>query len=346
MTRRTIFVGCAIAIVAITLILWALLFQPFSSGSGGPRVIVSVPRGAGLAEVSDLLESRGVIDDPLLFQVRARLSGDAGRLHAGPIEFREGMTYGQALDALTEQGNALKSVTIPEGPSRGEVSRLVAASGVSGSYLASSRSSSLLDPRSYGAPPGATLEGFLFPSTYELKLPPAARDLVAAQLNAFRREFAKVDLARAKSKNLSAYDVVTIASMVERETAIPAERPVVAAVIWNRLRERIPLGIDATTRYQFSNWTRPLRVSELESDSPWNTRRRQGLPPGPIGNPGLAALKAAANPAPSSALYYVVKPWTCGEHEFSGTQAGFDRAVAAYNAARNANGGKAPTKCP
>jgi uncharacterized YceG family protein len=164
-------------------------------------------------------------------------------------------------------------------------------------------------------------------------------------LKAFKGEFQKVDMSRARSKNLTPYDVISIASMVERETASANERPLVAAVIWNRLKASIPLGIDATTRYQFHNWSSPLLASQLASNSPWNTRIHTGLPPGPIGNPGLASLQAAANPANSDALFYVVKPWTCGEHTFTRTESEFNAAVAAYNSARAANGGKAPTKC-
>jgi uncharacterized YceG family protein len=152
-------------------------------------------------------------------------------------------------------------------------------------------------------------------------------------------------MRHAKSKNLTPYDVLTIAAMVERETAVAKERPLVAAVIWNRLKAHIPLGIDATTRYQFHNWTSPLLASQLASSSPWNTRNHQGLPPGPIGNPGIASIRAAANPAKAGYLFYVVKPWACGEHTFTTTQAEFDKAVNAYNSARNANGGRAPTKC-
>jgi uncharacterized YceG family protein len=153
-------------------------------------------------------------------------------------------------------------------------------------------------------------------------------------------------MSRAKAKNLTPYDVLTIAAMVERETAVAKERPLVAAVIWNRLKAHIPLGIDATTRYQYRNWTSPLLASQLASTSQWNTRNRQGLPPGPIGNPGIASIKAAASPAAVPYLFYVVKPWACGEHTFTRTQAEFDQAAAAYNSARNSNGGRAPTKCP
>jgi uncharacterized YceG family protein len=132
--------------------------------------------------------------------------------------------------------------------------------------------------------------------------------------------------------------------MIEREAQLPRERRLVSAVIYNRLHDGIPLSIDATIRYATGNWTRPLRESELNRDSPYNLRKHTGLPPTPIGNPGLASLQAAANPAHVRYLYYVVKPGTCG-HAFSSTDAQFQRDVRRYNQARARNGGNSPTKC-
>jgi uncharacterized YceG family protein len=152
-------------------------------------------------------------------------------------------------------------------------------------------------------------------------------------------------MSYAKKKNLSRFDVVTIASMVEREASLDRERPLIAAVIYNRLKQGMPLGIDATIRFATRNWTRPLRVSELNIKSGYNTRTHQGLPPGPIGSPGLASLKAAAHPARVKYLFYVVKPCGDGAHAFSSTDAQFQKDVAKYNSARAKKGGKSPSKC-
>jgi len=140
--------------------------------------------------------------------------------------------------------------------------------------------------------------------------------------------------------------VITIASMVEREAQLARERPLIAAVIYNRLHEGIPLGIDATVRFGTGNWIAPLTRSQIAIDSPYNTRMRGGLPPGPIGNPGLASLRAAAHPARVPYLYYVVKPGRCGEHAFSSDFAQFQRDQQRYSAAREAAGGRSPTSCP
>ncbi|HET7571365.1 MAG TPA: endolytic transglycosylase MltG [Gaiellaceae bacterium] len=153
------------------------------------------------------------------------------------------------------------------------------------------------------------LEGFLFPATYDFLAKTTSKQLVAAQLEAFERNWATLDLAYARSKNLTPYDVLIIASMVEREAQVPSERAKIAAVIYNRLHAQMPLGIDATIRYGLHvPPTEPLHQSQLQSDNPYNTRNRTGLPPTPIANPGLAALEAAAKPAKVDYLYFVRKP--------------------------------------
>lgn len=154
-----------------------------------------------------------------------------------------------------------------------------------------------------------TLEGFLFPATYEFFPQTRSAQLARDQLDAFCANWGKVDLGYARSKNLTPYDVLIIASMVEKETLSPDERQLVSAVIYNRLKARMTLGIDATLRYGLNiPPTESIRQSQLESDSPYNTRKHVGLPPTPIANPGLASLQAAAHPAKVNYLYFVRKP--------------------------------------
>lgn len=170
---------------------------------------------------------------------------------------------------------------------------------------------------------GRSIEGFLSPATYEFSQFTSSAKLVRDQLANFRRRWSTVDLRHARSKNLTPYDVLIIASMVEKEAAAPEERRLVAAVIYNRLRVGMPLGIDATIRYGRNvPGTEPLKQSDIESDDPYNTRNRLGLPPTPISNPGLASIRAAANPARVDYLFFVRKPdgvhhfFTASESEF------------------------------
>ncbi len=176
-----------------------------------------------------------------------------------------------------------------------------------------------------------SMEGFLFPALYEFTQRTTARELVADQLRAFRERFRTVDLSYARSKNLTPYDVLIIASMIEKETAVPRERRLVSAVIYNRLRNRMPLGIDATVRYGLDiPGTESLTKEALRSNSPYNTRLRPGLPPTPIANPGLASIRAAANPARAvDYLYYVRKPKSTA-HYFTANETDFLRKVCEY----------------
>jgi UPF0755 protein len=167
------------------------------------------------------------------------------------------------------------------------------------------------------------LEGFLFPATYEFLPRTTTKQLVNKQLAAFRRNWGKIDLGYAKSKNLTPYDVLIIASMVEKETLAPEERPLVAAVIYNRLKAQMPLGIDATIRYGLNvPGTESLRQSHLANPTQYNTRLHAGLPPTPIANPGLASMQAAAHPRKVDYLFFARKPdkvhhfFTADEDEF------------------------------
>jgi len=167
------------------------------------------------------------------------------------------------------------------------------------------------------------IEGFLFPATYTFTPQTTPRRFVAEQLATFKERFARVNLRYARSKNLTPYDVLIIASMIEKEAVVPAERRLIAAVVYNRLHRRMPLQIDATTRYGLNiPGTKPLTKAALESDNPYNTRKVPGLPPTPISNPGLASIQAAAHPARVDYLYFVRKPdkrhhyFTASETEF------------------------------
>jgi cell division protein YceG involved in septum cleavage len=237
------------------------------------------------------------------------------------------------------------TLTIPEGYTRAQTAELVKEEGLRGSYEQASVSSRYLDPAKYGGEDAKSLEGFLFPDTFELEKRAAVETLVQLQLEDFRRRIKGVNMSYARSKNLTTYDVITIASLVEEEAQLESERPLVAAVIYNRLRDGMPLGIDATVRFATGNYTQPLTESDLAVDSPYNTRRGAGLPPGPIGSPGLASIEAAARPAKVDYLFYVVEPGSCGEHAFSATEAEFQRDVESYNSAREAAGGNSPDSC-
>ena len=330
-------------------VVWFLveLFQPFT-GDGSGRVVVTIPKGASVSEVGDVLAEQQVVSSSFFFQLRATLSGDRGDIRAGTYHLKKDMSYGSVLSILTKAPAAAPTteITITPGRTRRQIDSLLRGQGVSGSYYAATRSSPLLKPTAYGAPRGTnSLEGFLFPDTYQLTDPVRLSALIGDQLTDFKRQFATVDMRFARSHHISAYEVLTVASMIEGEAQKASDRPLVASVIYNRLRLGMRLQIDATTCY-IAN-TNPCRLTQslLNSPSPYNTRIHKGLPPTPIDNPGLAAIQAAAHPAHTNYLYFVVLPCGNGKEVFDSTLAQFQRDSRRYQSARAKNGGRSPAHC-
>jgi uncharacterized YceG family protein len=232
------------------------------------------------------------------------------------VIFPEGFTRPQMADRV----DAVRALAIA---TRGVTPRLTRAG-----YLRASRA--VKPPAGFRSDSPRSIEGFLFPATYDFTQNTTAAELVHDQLAFFREEWAKVDLSYPRSKDLTPYDVLTIASMIEKEAVVPEERRLIAAVIYNRLRLGMPLGIDATIRYgRGVPGNQPLKVSDLESNTPYNTRTHVGLPPTPISNPGLASIRAAAHPAKVDYLYFVRKHDKI-HHFFTASEAEFLRKKCEY----------------
>ncbi len=344
--------NAAIGAAAVLLVVlgWFLLsvFQPFAGdGKGEGKVPVTIPKGADVSQIGELLAAKEVVASARKFGWRANWSGKSQDFKAGRYVFGAGMSYSAAIDLLASGPNAGTTVvSIPEGRSRWETAQQTEGLGLTGDYMAASESSRLINLRRYGAPAGTdSLEGFLFPATYELPAGANVDKLVPQQVTAFKKNIAGVNMSYARTKNLTVFDVVTIASLIDREVSIARERKLVAAVIYNRLKAGIPLGIDATSRFETRNWTEPLTNATLQKDTPYNTRINKGLPPGPIGSPGLAAIEAAARPARSGYLYYVANPCKPGTHTFTKTYEEFQAAAERYNQAREKAGNKQPSGC-
>jgi UPF0755 protein len=335
------------AVIAALFVLWfgSALFQPFH-GDGSGKLQMTIPKGSSVSEVGDLLADKDVIDNSTLFQVRVTLAGKRSEIYSGNFTLAQNMSYGAAIDALSVPPvKRTVAVTIPEGYTRSQAAQLVEEAGVPGDYTKATVRSKYLDPAKYGGGNAKDLEGFLFPDTFELKPTAPVADLVQLQLQDFKRRIKGVGMKYAKSKNLTVFDVLTIASMVEDEAGVDSQRGLVASVIYNRLHEGMPLGIDATIRFATGNYTEPLTESELAIDSPYNSRTNVGLPPGPISNPGLASIEAAAHPPKTAYLYYVTTPGACGKLTFAKNEAEFEAAVDKYNSAREAAGGNSPDSC-
>ncbi|MDX6556052.1 MAG: hypothetical protein QOD86_2247 [Miltoncostaeaceae bacterium] len=214
------------------------------------------------------------------------------------------------------------TITFPEGLRREDMARIVAdKTGISPRRYLELTAPSTRGARLAGRGEPTSLEGFLFPATYEYTPETTAAELVQKQLDAYEDRTSRIDYRFARSKNLTKYDVLIIASMIEREVQLASERPLVASVIYNRLKAGMALGIDATVQYALGEWKPDLTVSDLQIDSPYNTRRYPGLPPGPIASPGEASLRAAAHPKTTDFLYYVARNDGSGGHYFARTDA-------------------------
>jgi UPF0755 protein len=320
-------------VLALAVVWFAVeLFQPLA-GDGHGRVAVTIPRGANTSKIGSILADRGVVSSSFFFELRAKLDG--AKLYAGRFRMPLGTSYSHAISILsTPPPIQTAEVTIIDGLSRKQVARVLHAHHIHGNYMALTRHSPLLAPTAYGAPRSTPyLEGFLFPDTYQLTTPVNMRALIADQLETFKQQFATVDMHWAKAHHYTPYQVLIVASLVEAEATRTADRPRVAAVIYNRLKDGIELGFDTTVAYATGDYSGTLTQHELDSSSPWNTRNHHGLPPTPIDSPSLEAIEAAANPSTTNDLYFVTKVCGDGALAFAPTFTQFQTLTAAYNAA-------------
>ncbi len=315
---------------------WYLLYRPDVSGvaAGMPLEIV-IESGSSTAQIGETLAGAGVIDNALMFRLKARNSEVAGQLKAGTYSFATGSEYDDVLAKLTKGPDIVYyDVVIPEGFTIRQIAaRFAKQTGVDEAEmlaLVSTGAEQFAAEHPYLAGAyGGSLEGFLFPATYRIKEGTTPEQIVEQMLGAFDEASAKLDLTFAESKNLTLPDIVTIASIIEREVRLKKEYPLVSSVVYNRLKIRMKLQLDSTVFYGLPEGTKILRKEDLKDGKPHNTYSNPGLPAGPIGNPGLEALEAAAHPAETKYLYYVLTG-DDGSQTFATNYDDFMKAVAIY----------------
>ena len=328
--RRGSIALLVVLLLLISAVAGVIGFYRWATGADGPQrpVAVAVPRGATGSEVATLLEDRNVVRSAFALRVVARLRGVPLEVKAGSYSMRTNMRPDDALAVLRNGPQAEQGVrvTFPEGFTVAQAAaRAEEALGMDAETFVAAAKPSRFSPQTFlpdgSAPPEGydTLEGFLFPDTYEFRSTVSADDVVGRLLEEFRRETSGLDWSGAGAlgdDGLTAYEVVNVASMIEEEARIDDERPLISAVIDNRLKIGMTLGIDATIRYAVGKPSEPLTDEDLEIDSPYNTRKYPGLPPTPIASPGLASIRAALQPADVDYLYYVLKD-CAGHHAFT-----------------------------
>jgi UPF0755 protein len=329
-TGRTIrFALLLVALIAAGGGVWLgwMLAQPYQ-GFVREGVFVEVPRGAGVRQIARLLEEHGVVRSSVAFEALCRWRGQA--LQAGEYFFDRPATAVDVFEKLAEGRIFYHTLVIREGLTLEEIAAEVEKAKLASreSFLAAAR-----DPAPIRdlAPQAKTLEGFLFPATYQFPRRVEAQEIAAAMVRRFREVWQTLPGRERPPRGLSAYQVVTLASLVERETRMEGERPLIAGVFYNRLRLGMPLECDPTVIYALQlagRYTGTLLRRDLHFPSPYNTYRNRGLPPGPIAGPGEAALRAALSPAATDYIYFVSDAQ--GGHWFSRTLREHNTNVARY----------------
>jgi UPF0755 protein len=307
--------GLALGLAALALLLavaataaW-FVFLRSAPLPAGRKVEVTIPAGSDTRAIAVRLANDGVVANANMFRLRSRLDGADGRLKSGTYQFTTGSDYESVILRLEEGGSvAYVDVPIPEGFTVRQIAaRLQARAGVSGAEfqrLALTGADGFKAKHAFLRDDTTpSLEGYLFPKTYRIKRGTSATDVIDTMLDQFGTETSGLDLSYARSRGVTLHGVVTIASIIEHEAGIPRQRPLVASVVYNRLRLHMYLGLDSVLGYVFGSKT--LTYADLRVDSPYNTYRNKGLPPTPIASPGMATLEAAAHPTKTSYQYFV-----------------------------------------
>ncbi|MDD9301175.1 MAG: endolytic transglycosylase MltG [Desulfobacter sp.] len=318
-------VVCAIA--AVTAFFQIKTFVDRPANPKGQTIVFTIPQGQTLATIARNLEKDQVITNALKFKLYARYKKAATRIKAGEYQLSSAMSPHQIMAALTSGRVRLYRFTVPEGLNMDETARLAQKAGLCSEqrFLALCRNPNLVKAMS---PTAHTLEGYLYPDTYFFPKNTPCQKVIKKMTQTFTRVFTPQWETRARQTGFTVHEIVTLASIIEKETGNAAERPLIASVFHNRLKKRMRLESDPTVIYGVDDYHGRIRYRHLRRVTPYNTYQIKGLPLGPIANPGALALEAALYPAKSDYLFFVSKNDTT--HQFSKTLKDHNRAVKRY----------------
>lgn len=304
--RRRRIAAALLILVLLAIIAIVLYVHFFCPTRGNEPVHVTIEEGETASQIAGKLHEKGVVTSANIFRLLSWLQGRQGKFKPGHYLFYTGMRYGEVFAALEAGPNYLLRLTVPEGLTVGQTAALVEkATGITQHEFMQAAESGAFEYPYIPAEMRGNLEGFLFPKTYDLPPDIDAQGVIELFLRQFEAEAAGLDWSRTQDLAVTPYQAVIVASLIEREAMRDEERPLVSAVIYNRLRIDMLLQIDATVQYALPEWKAVLTYEDLKIPSPYNTYLHKGLPPAPICSPGLASLKAALEPADVAYLYYV-----------------------------------------
>jgi len=314
-------------------------WQSTPPSTTGRPVVVHIPTGTGAAGTATRLEKAGVIRNATVFLWYARLRGDAGRFRAGDYRLAPSLTADEIIARLRRGGmdSEDRAITVPEGWTLKQIAAALEEKGIvrSGADFLSLVKRKYTGLKAPFPLPEVGLEGYLFPDTYRFMPDSRPEKVAQAMLDRFTTAFYDKRRSEIDHSGHSLHEIVTIASLIEREAEVPQDRARIAGVIENRLNRNMRLDIDATVLYALGHHKERVLYKDLEVASPYNTYRHKGLPPGPIASPGLPSLDAALNPDKHDFLYYVASP--DGSHIFTRTEAEHNVQVAKMRALRRTN---------
>jgi conserved hypothetical protein, YceG family len=309
------------------------IYSPMSGSAEARNIDVTISQGLSNTQIADLLYSSGLIKNKLTFRFYIKNSGVGSKLKAGKYALNTGMNAAQIVQKIVS-GDVKRDtvkVTVPEGYALKDIADAVEKAGLvsKDKFLSAAKSSTYdYDFLLNLSKRPTRLEGYLFPDTYEFEKTATADQIIEKMLSRFKEVFTADMKKKAADMNMTVDQIVTIASIIEKEAKVSNERPVIAAVIYNRLKIKKNLEIDATVQYALGQWKDKLTYNDLKVDSPYNTYKYSGLPVGPISNPGKASLDAALNPDNVKYLYYVAKKDGGGTHVFTTTFQEHQNAIA------------------
>jgi UPF0755 protein len=321
---RFIFILAVIAAIIIGVTIYWEIFQWRSNVAAD----VDIPKGSSLGAVAHVLHEDGVIRSPKIFSLYARFRGVSGKLSAGEYEFPASMTIAEVLEKIVSGDVKKYQITVIEGWTIEDIANALAEKEfvgpeIAGEFRDLARDGQYLESIGFGGVP--SLEGYLFPDTYTVLKPKGAEELIVMMVDQFKDVYTDNFKLRAKELGMTDREVITLASIIEKETGKAEERPTISSVFHNRLKKGMVLASDPTVIYGIPNFDGNLRRRDLERPGPYNTYLNAGLPPGPIASPGLESIKAALYPAKTGYYYFVSK--NDGSHYFSKTMGEHTRAV-------------------